>query len=293
MNIPVSVLRWRRAVQWLVLAGLCLLPWANAKGWNAVMGNFYALYVGGVPFADPVGVLQNLATGYAPGWKLWLGAGLALALALALGRVFCGWVCPYGLLSELLWIGQGRGGKAAARAAGHIVDKGRAMDSRWTVRGAATVFGLAVTAVLGLPVLNMLSAPGSISLAPLVMLDGWHVALFTLAPPLLLLALDAVLGTRWWCRYGCPQALLLMVAAWLGRRLGGRRMLAVRWTAGRCSCKAGDEPCATACSMALRPRGKYGPALAHCVQCGDCVTACSLRGKALVLGTAEAAPEKE
>lgn len=285
MNIPGGMLRLRRVVQALVLAGLCVLPWANAQGWKDIMGNFYALYVGGVPFADPLTAAQSLATGYMPGWKLGLGAGLALALAFVLGRVFCGWICPYGLLSELLW--QWRGRKQGKLREGWA----------WGVRAVVTLAGLAGTAWLGLPLLNALSAPGNISLLPLLGQAGWEIVELCAVFVAALLVLDALLGTRWWCRYVCPQALLLMIMAdpsgrsvWAGLARAGRRpryaprgMLAVRWTAAQCTCK-GETPCAVACSLGLRPRHKAGPPVAHCVQCGECVTACAARGKALRLG---------
>lgn len=279
MNIPVSIVRLRRVVQWLVLAGLCVVPWVNAQGWNGIMGNFYALYVGGVPFADPLTVVQNLASGYTPGWRLGLGAVLALLLAFVLGRVFCGWICPYGLLSELLW--QWRGKKQ------HRLREAWA----WGVRAAVTLAGLAGTAWLGLPLLNAISAPGNISLLPLLGQAGWEVVELCAVFVAALLMLDAALGTRWWCRYACPQALLLMIMAepadrplWARRpRCAPRGMLAVRWTAAHCTCK-GEEPCAAACSLGLRPRHKPGPPIAQCVQCGECVAACAARGKALRLG---------
>ena len=33
----------RRAVQLLVVAGLCQLPWLNLAGWRGVNGSFFAL----------------------------------------------------------------------------------------------------------------------------------------------------------------------------------------------------------------------------------------------------------
>ena len=93
----------RRAVQILAVAGLCALPWVNAAGWRGVSGSFFALDFLGIPFADPVGAAQVAAMGFLPAGRLLAGALLSLGLALLLGRVFCSWVCPYGLLSELVY----------------------------------------------------------------------------------------------------------------------------------------------------------------------------------------------
>lgn len=277
MNIPVSLLRCRWWIQTAVLTGLCLLPWVNALGWHGVMGNFYAVYLGGVPFADPMTVAQSLVVGVAPAWRLWLGAGLALALALTLGLVFCGWVCPYGLLSEWLWRLRGR------------VQARRRKQTAFTARTVLTLLGLLGTALLGVPLLNALSGPGLLSLAPQL----WHggheggQALFAvLVVPGVLLLTEALAGQRWWCRYACPQSLLLMLAAALGHRCG--RGWAVLWRASACTCKDGNQPCARACSLGLRPRaprGVDGPPAAHCVLCGDCVCACAEQGGALGIGT--------
>ena len=276
MRVPVKVLRLRRAVQVLTLVVLCALPWLNAKGWNGVMGNFYALRLGDIPFADPLSVVQTLAGG-SPGWRLWGGALLALGIALALGRVFCGWVCPYGLLSEVAAGIRGR------RRAGQ-----NAQPYVWLARGVLACAGVALTCVLGVPALNAVSGPGLLSLAPQLWPEGAVVLGGVLLPVFAALAVEAITGRRWWCRYACPQALLLMVAAWCGGR-----GLRVSWTPAACSCAQGQRPCETACSLELRPRHAGGPSRALCVQCGACVTACAQRGGALQLGVgAEAQRDK-
>ena len=93
----------RRAVQLLVVVGLCLLPWLNAAGWRGVLGSFFAQDFLGIPFADPVGAAQVAVMGFLPAWRLLVGTLLSLVVALLLGRVFCSWVCPYGVLSELVY----------------------------------------------------------------------------------------------------------------------------------------------------------------------------------------------
>lgn len=100
----------RGCVQCLVLACLCLLPWAHSVGWAGVSGSFFALDVYGLPFADPLSLGQTLLQGSISAPTLWWGAGVTLLIAVLLGRVFCGWICPYGLASELVWrLRRGRG----------------------------------------------------------------------------------------------------------------------------------------------------------------------------------------
>lgn len=49
----------------------------------------------------PWGMAQHTLTGFVqpPGWRIW---GLLLLSALLLGRLICGWLCPFGFVQELL-----------------------------------------------------------------------------------------------------------------------------------------------------------------------------------------------
>ena len=70
-----KILAWaRRGVQVLVVAGLCALPWLNAAELRQISGSFFALDFFGIPFADPVGAAQVVATGFLPGERLLIGA---------------------------------------------------------------------------------------------------------------------------------------------------------------------------------------------------------------------------
>ena len=137
--------------------------------------------------------------------------------------------------------------------------------------------GLILVAVLAQPpLLNLLSLPGWWSrFFQHLALDGllWPALVFVLA-----LALEFALGRRVWCRFLCPQSVLLSLA----RRLSPVS-LRVRFDRRRCVCAKGREGCLTACSLDLDPRLGQGVALA-CGNCGDCVTACKSRGRALSFG---------
>ena len=95
----------RKICQFSTLALFCALPFLASLGFAGVSGTFFSLDFFGAPFADPASATQALGQGLWEGTlplaALFIGAGLSLALAFFLGRVFCGWLCPYGLLSEL------------------------------------------------------------------------------------------------------------------------------------------------------------------------------------------------
>lgn len=172
MKIPVMILRLRPLVQLAVFVIMCTLPWMHAYGWpnfmQSVTGTFYAMHLGPVPFADPLGAVQLLLAGQWAAAPLWLGGLLALAIAFVFGRVFCSWICPYGMLSEWLW--QVRGyiiKKPASKNISSYYDMQEAdTDRAWLWRVGLICLGLAVTAMGAIPLLNALSAPALISLVP-------------------------------------------------------------------------------------------------------------------------------
>ena len=259
----------RRAVQLLVVAGLCLLPWVNAAGWRGVSGSFFALDFFGIPFADPVGAAQVAAMGFLPAGRLMGGAMLSLAVALLLGRVFCSWVCPYGLLSELVYALRWR--RAGVRLVVRHAFWGKIL---------LLVLGLVAALGVGFPVLGIVSLPGELSLLPVLAWqgDGVWLLLGAAAVPLAALLLEFATGKRLWCRFVCPQSVLLGAAArCLPAKTPGLR---IGWQAEKCTCK-GKAPCQQACSLDLNPRRKGGPDRQNCTHCGDCVNTCDGYGKAL------------
>jgi ferredoxin-type protein NapH len=208
--------------------------------------------------------------------SLWVGAGIALSLAVCAGRVFCGWICPYGLLSEIFY-------GLRRHATRDTADKD-ASAAAWAgrhplfVRTFFFAFGLAAALWFGLPVLSRLSMPGELSLVPLHFLEEPSAVLAALAVPGIVAALEFLSGERLWCRFLCPQALCLALAA-----LCNPKGFGIHRTASRCICK-GKRPCLSACSLRLDVCGKDGPSRGECSQCGDCVHACAERGGALRQG---------
>ena len=259
----------RRAVQVLVVAVVCALPWLNAAGWRGMAGSFFALDFLGLPFADPVGAAQVAAMGFLPAGRLLGGAMLSLAAALLLGRVFCSWGCPYGFLSELLYALRWR------RAGAGLVVR----QAFWG-KILLLVLGLVAALGAGFPVLGIVSLPGELSLLPVLVWqgDGAWLLLGAAAVPLIALLLEFATGKRLWCRFVCPQSVLLGGAAHCLPK--GAPGLRIDWQAAKCSCK-GAAPCQQACSLDLNPRRRGGPARHDCTHCGDCVKACAGYGTAL------------
>lgn len=311
-------------------------------GWTRIYGSFFALEMYGIPFSDPASVFWPLVNGETP-TRLWMGLGLTLAIALVFGRIFCGWLCPYGLLSEYAHTAHNKimdllarcatkqrvvqGGDVhtpaseypcvvdstkmcsceevhgcltnvdnaclAASAQPSLVEAMRqvsgkgvmlgppdAMDdnsSGFWMRTLILVLGIGTSVFFASPLLQWLSMPGSLSLIPVQWRYGGEAAIASimvmLALPLLLLIMEALTGLRIWCKWLCPQAVLLSLAAKLGQPF-----MHVRWDEEACQCSCDQRPCVTACSLRLLSRQKSGPNRSECMQCAACVSVCQCRG---------------
>jgi len=267
---------WRRLSQVAVAVGFIVVPLLNARGNIAVSGNLLSLDFFGLTFVDPLAFLQVLAGG-PPKAKAALGAALVLFIAFFMGRFFCGWICPYGLASELV---------LALRVPRRLPKKTGPLTRSGTIHPLVpkgTVAGIGLIAVflfLPEPWLNQLSMPGWYSRA-------WQLALFSGTLPLgallfpALILLEGVVGSRFWCRFLCPQSVCLTLAA---RCLPQGRGFGVKWTPRRCVCPRDDQPCQCVCSFGLTARQAKGPPRGECLQCAECVSACAKRGAALRLG---------
>ena len=255
----------RHSLQVLVLLLLAILPWLNAHEFTFLQGSFFALNFGPIPFADPVAALQVSCTLNFASKTVLLGALASLLVALILGRVFCGWICPYGLLSELVT----RFGQTLFKVS---------LNPKLKI--IFLVLGLLIFALTSYPLLNLISYPGELSLLPILLWQGDPLLQILLAAilPLTLLALEFATSQRLWCKNFCPQSVLLGLAASLKpKKLPG---LEITWVKTKCSCK-GRPPCSQVCSVNLTPRHLGGPKRQDCLHCGACVEVCQSHGQAL------------
>ena len=258
----IRLLRLRRLVQVAVLLLLAALPWLNRDGFTGMKGSLFAFDFFGLPFADPLGAVQIGLSGIIPGWRLIAGALVVLAVALCLGRIFCSWFCPFGFLSELVHAIRGR-------------RPPKPLKHGFRSRAVIALVGLALVPLLGFPLLNQLSLPGGLSLgfltaaAPLssktihTVLE--HLLFFAVPflPVITVLAVELVTGERLWCRWVCPQSVLLALMARLPVAPRLRRTLS------RCTCK-GEPACRRACSLGLDPRNPRSASPLECTNCGAC-----------------------
>lgn len=264
-----SIKFWRRTVQLGVAAAFAAIPYLNARRIHTLSGNFLSFEAAGLPLADPLAVLQvGIKSGHLT-VDLLLGAGIALGLALVLGTVFCSWICPFGLLSEWVHAGSRR---LLPRRYGGLACGGDGFLVRLGLFCAGFVVFLFFT---GWPVLNQLSLPGWYSRVWQIYVAESYVTpgAFFLAG---VLALEFAAKSRLWCRYLCPQAVLLFAA-----QLLNPWHLRVVHEPARCVCKKDHDPCRESCPLDLAPKRLRHPWERECNNCGDCYITCSRLGGAL------------
>ena len=263
----VSIRRVRRVVQLGTALAFIIIPLLNLREIYFFVGNMAAFNAGGVPLADPLAMLQVVLASRSATSSMFIGAGLVLLIAVLLGPVFCSWLCPFGFLSERVH----RSGK-------NIPPTGESVSiTPFLIKTGLVCAGLLVIlTVVPIPLLTQLSMPAWFT-------RFWQHAIAhrdMLWPPVVLiplvLLLEYAIGKRLWCRYMCPQSVLISLAGMIVPK-----RLRVDFTKQACTCRASDQACRTACSLDLNPRESSLAQKAQCTNCGDCIDACKQRGQAL------------
>lgn len=260
---------YRRAFQIFVALAFIVIPLLNRSRYSMVYGNFLSFHMFGIPLADPLAVLQLTLKNFYFTLENFIGTLLPLLLALSLGTVFCSWICPYGLFSELA---QKLNKKLFSKGYKGLPLNAGGFWFKMLLFGVGfVVFFLLSTT----PVLNQLSTAAWYSRF-FQYYFGQDVISLCYLFLLALLVIECIAGKRLWCRYICPQSVLIILT-----KLLNRKRLRVVFDEEKCICKPGYERCDMACTLSLKPKTLSNSLDTECSNCGDCVVACQKMGKAL------------
>jgi polyferredoxin len=201
----------------------------------AVLG----LYLGG--FLCPLTAIQNLFIKWQTGYLLLFLT--VLGSALLWGRIFCGYICPFGALQELLHF------KRISRTIPSVGD-------RYLTRVKYVLLGYLVVRVL---------------VTGQVILQGYtpFKALFTWGgTPLsigltLIFAILSLIMYRPFCRYVCPLGAFLAI-------LSRFRLFKVRVSSHCVNCGLCERVCKSRAIAGKSPRIDSS----ECILCGDCLLKC-------------------
>lgn len=283
----------RRSCQIFIALLFIVIPVLNRSDYSHVYGNYLSFHLFGIPLADPLAILQLTAKNLYLTLDNLVGILLPVMLAFFLGTVFCSWLCVYGLFSE--WIHRLRH-KIVKRKTADATLPGTVPGTRQRTGEHGNGFFVKLTVFTAgfvafflfstTPVLNQLSTAAWYSRF-FQYLFGQDVVSLGIFFPLGLLGLEFLTGKRLWCRFVCPQSVLIVLIRQLNRN-----RLQVAFQQEKCICRAGHERCDKACTLSLLPRTVNRTPELECNNCGDCVVACRKMGRALAFESpfASAAP---
>lgn len=214
--------------------------------------------------ACPIGSLQAVLGSLGQRISLYV-AGFLIVTGALFGRFICGWVCPFGLLQELLY----------------KIPLGKIKAKRAFAKLKYLKYLILLVFVIALPIIllniNGVSAPtfceficpaGTLEAGiPLVLLNdnlqsaiGW---LFSWKAFLLILFIVfSVVIYRPFCRFVCPLGAIYA----LFNRIS---VFGIKLDKSSCT-NCGS--CSRACKLDIKPNET--PNSAECIRCGDCIRAC-------------------
>jgi ferredoxin-type protein NapH len=247
----------RRTVQvGVMLMFFGTLHWGwQAMGAPLLRGNLSASeFLGILPMADPFAVLQQLVSRQGLHTTVLLGAAILLAFYALAGRVFCGWVCPMNLVTDL---------------AGWLRTKLKLNDlfrlprtTRYWILGMA----LLLSALMGAAAFEWVS--------PISMLHREIIygAGLGLTAALGIFIFDLLILKHGWCGHLCPLGAFYSL-------LGKWALLRVRFD--DCTCTHCGE-CARVCPepqvLNLKQAAEHGMVSAGaCSNCARCIPICPER----------------
>ena len=255
---------YRRAAQLTAFGLMFAVPLLNLYEIYAITGTFYAINLGRLGIADPVVILQAIFAAREMTALLAAAVLFPVFLALVLGRVWCGWMCPYHLLSDCaVWL--------RALAARAVFQKrffspvpGSSFKANVS-RYGFLLAGTAMAGMVGIPILNYLSAPGILSTEAMLVVKNHSVSL-EFGFIAMLFGIEVTFLPRFWCRMFCPTgALIALFRTPFTLTVGtGSR------PSTRPCCK--ENHCSGACPMGLSPFREGNNLL--CTNCARCIDSC-------------------
>lgn len=261
----------RRAVQTLFFA---LNVWIGIQFY--VFVRFYESGAGAVGTARPPGVegwlpiaaLMNLKVLLVTGRMPHLHpAGMVLlaaflAISLLFRKAFCGWLCPVGTVSEMLW----KLGRRLFRRNFHV-PRGADLVLRSLKYILLGLFLFAVGSMSAAAIEAFLGGPYG-TIADVKMLNFFRYLGVTGGVVLGFLAAVSVFVQNFWCRYLCPYGALTSLAGLMSPMRIHRR-------AETCIDCA---KCARACPSLLPVDRLVTIRSAECMACLECVAVCPAEG---------------
>ncbi len=230
-------------------------------------GSPWSMKLGPVSMSDPLAAAESIAGQKRIVSVVLISLLVPIVVTLLLGRVFCSWICPMGLLMEL--------SDKLRRVLAYVeIHPGNLKFPRWT-KFVLLAAGLLTATIFSVPVLGYIYPPTIIGREAHDFVFGifdraeeghfgfWAGGLTWMSLIIVGIGLFEIsVSRRWWCRYVCPGGALYSM-------LGVLRPIRVKLRESKCT-HCGD--CVVACPVGLNPmRNEMG---IECDNCGVCISHC-------------------
>lgn len=258
-----------RAVRWwtwthrLTAAAFLVLLVLGRHSWFPwIKGSLTSTRLFGlVPFVDPLSGLEVMLASRSATLTLLIGVGATILIAALLGRVFCGWLCPLGLLLDLNDDLRERLNSWQSSRKPRLPQ----FDAPGELKYWLLALSVLLSTVAAIPVFTSLSPVNLVALA-LVFSPGIELSLIGL-----LVVLEHF-SRRSFCRGVCPLGALHSL-------LGRYGLLRIRFRR-RSACPRRCRRCSLSCPMGIRVledhllAGKPAVDDPECTRCGTCIDKC-------------------
>ncbi len=240
----------------LQLSVLGLYMGANMYGWKILQGNLSAsLLLETVPLADPYAVLQMLFAGAVLASDVLIGALIIVVLyGVAGGRMFCSWVCPVNMITDLAnWLRRKLG----------ISKVQRRVYMRRYVRFWIVGISLLLSFLMGVAAFELISP---IAMAHRGLVFGMG---FGFGALLIIFLFDLFVHEHGWCGYLCPLGGFYAL-------LGKLSLVRVRHDAIKCTeCMACKEVCPEKEVLFMVGKSSESVLKGECTNCARCIEVCN------------------
>lgn len=246
----------RRLLQAVVMV---LFVGGNLWGWKLLTGNLSSsILLNVVPFADPFATLQLLVAGGMLASEVLLGAAITLVIyAVIGGRMFCSWVCPMNVVTDLAnylgrripWFRSG-GGKNARKPLAR------------SARTWLAALSLVLSAVMGVAAFEAISPVGMLQRG---LVFGMGLGWWAIAGIFLF---DLFVQRNGFCGHVCPLGAFYEV-------VGRFSLLRVVHDHKKCtSCWDCLRVCPESQVLNLVAKGSGSVLSGACTNCGRCIEVC-------------------
>lgn len=242
----------RRFTQILIMT---LYVIANVYGINILMGNLSSsLFLDFIPLSDPFAALQIFVAGASITFDLLLGALLIVFFyGLVGGRVFCSWVCPVNMITDLA--------NYLRRTLGFNQIQKRQPATR-NIRYWVIALSLIISYILGITAFEFISPISMTHRGIIFGLGlGW-------AAMLIIFLFDLFVLKNGWCGHICPLGGFYSL-------MGKFSLIRVNHDADKCTaCMKCKVVCPEDQVLHLVAKKSYPILSGECTNCGRCIEVC-------------------